>query len=313
MTRGRRAAVVAGVAVAAASVAAALVVSPDVPAAALDARYADRSSRFVPVAGLRVHVRDEGQGPPVVLIHGTSASLHTWDAWAAALRDSFRVVRFDLPAFGLTGTRPDGDYGVPAYVRFVEAVLDSLRVGPAVVAGNSLGGEIAWHLAAAAPSRVARLVLVDPAGIPFDRTPPLAWRIARTPGAARVVEYVSPRSLIRSSLLEVYADDAMVTDTLVDRYWLMARRPGARAAFVARVRASAVGDTAALRRLTMPTLVLWGDGDRWIPMSLASEFGRRIPGSRVVVVPHAGHVPHDERPAETLEALRGFLRDTRWP
>lgn len=313
MTRGRRAAVVVLGVAAAAAAGAALVVTPAVPAATLEALYADRGSRFVPVAGLRVHVRDEGRGPPIVLIHGTSASLHTWDAWAAALRDSFRVVRFDLPAFGLTGTRPDGDYSVPAYVRFVEAVLDSLRVGPAVVAGNSLGGEIAWHLAAAAPARVARLVLVDPAGLPFDRTPPLAWRIARLPGAPRLVELVSPRSLIRASLLDVYDDDALVTDTLVDRYWLLARRPGARAAFVARVRASVVGDTAALRRLAMPTLVLWGDGDRWIPTALAAEFGRRIPGARVVVVPHAGHVPHDERPAPTLEALRGFLRDTRWP
>jgi pimeloyl-ACP methyl ester carboxylesterase len=282
--------------------------TPDVPAADLEARWADGASRFVSVGGLRVHVRDEGQGQPIVLIHGTSSSLHTWDTWATALRDSFRVVRFDLPGFGLTGPALDGDYTMPAYARFIAAVMDSLRVGPAVVAGNSLGGEIAWYVAATQPTRVSRLVLVDAAGLPTGRGAPLPFRLANTPGLAPVLEMITPRSIVRRSLLEVYHDDAKVTDTLVDRVWLMARRPGARHAFVQRARALRVNDAERLGRIVAPTLVLWGAEDAWIPARLADEFARRIPGAESVVLPAVGHLPQEEAPATSLEALRAFLR-----
>lgn len=286
----------------------ALLWTPDVPADELEARWADHASQFIPVAGMRVHVRDEGRGPPMVLIHGTSSSLHTWDAWASALRDSFRVVRFDLPGFGLTGPAPDGDYSMPAYVRFVAAVMDSLRIGPAMVAGNSLGGEIAWHVAAAEPARVSRLVLVDAAGLPTGRDAPLPFKLAQLPLLAPMLEMVTPRAIVRQSLLEVYHDDAKVTDTLVDRVWLMARRPGARHAFIQRARTIRVDDASPLGRITAPTLVLWGADDPWIPAPLAAEFARRIPGAETVVLPAVGHLPQEEAPAVSLDSLRAFLR-----
>ncbi len=284
--------------------------APDVPTAELRSRYADHGSRFVRVDGMDVHVRDEGQGPVIVLVHGTSSSLHTWDAWAAALRDSFRVVRFDLPGFGLTGPSPAGDYRIPAYVDFVQHLLDTLHVPPAVVIGNSLGGEIAWHLALAAPGRVTRLVLVDPAGLPTGTAMPLPFRLARLPMAAPVFRHVTPRSLVERSLREVYHDPSRVADTLVDRYWAMARAPGNREAFVARANQVSMQDGERLRDIRVPTLVLWGDDDRWIPTRLAAEFGARIPGAIVRLVPQAGHVPMEERPQASLALVRPFLTGT---
>ena len=284
--------------------------TPDVPPAELEARWADGVSRFVMVAGQRTHVRDEGAGPPVVLLHGTSSSVQTWDPWAAAMRDSFRVVRFDLPGFGLTGAAVTRDYSMPAYVRFVSAVLDSLRVGPAIVAGNSLGGEIAWALASREPARVRRLVLIDPAGLPTGRGAPLPFTLAQLPLVGPVLSRVTPRWIVRRSLLEVYADDAKVTDTLIDRVWLMARRPGSRQAFVDRARTPRANDGAGLERIAAPTLVLWGKEDAWIPATLAPEFARRIPNAESVVMARVGHLPQEEAPAASLAAVQAFLART---
>ena len=121
--------------------------APDKPVEALREQWARPPSRFVPVQGMSVHLRDEGPADdpsPLVLLHGTSDSLHTWDGWAAVLSRQRRVIRFDLPGFGLTGPDPQNDYSITRYVRFVTAVLDHLGVQRCVLAGNSLGGQIAW-------------------------------------------------------------------------------------------------------------------------------------------------------------------------
>jgi pimeloyl-ACP methyl ester carboxylesterase len=131
--------------------------APDKPLSALAARWAPPPSAFVPILGMQVHLRDEGprEDPtPIVLIHGTSASLHTWEGWVAALKDDRRVITFDLPGFGLTGPSPDGDYTIAGYVRFVGALLDKVGVKRCVLGGNSLGGNIAWATAHAMPDRV---------------------------------------------------------------------------------------------------------------------------------------------------------------
>src|SRR5687767_13972044 len=144
----------------------ALAYAPDRPIETLLARWAPPPSAFIEVGGQRVHYRDEGprdDALPLVLIHGTSASLHTWEGWAGALRGERRVISFDLPGFGLTGPSPRGEYGGAAYARFVLEMLDALKVRRCVLAGNSLGGEVAWRTALAAPQRVERLVLIDAA------------------------------------------------------------------------------------------------------------------------------------------------------
>ena len=130
--------------------------APDKPVAELAQRWAQPPSRFLLVQGMQVHLRDEGprdDPTPIVLLHGTADSLHTWDGWSAVLSAQRRVIRFDLPGFGLTGPDPQADYSIQAYVRFVLAVLDQLGVERVVLGGNSLGGEIAWQTAVAQPQR----------------------------------------------------------------------------------------------------------------------------------------------------------------
>jgi pimeloyl-ACP methyl ester carboxylesterase len=157
--------------------------TPDIPADVLEKKYAVPPSRFVEVDGLRVHYRDEGSGPVLVLIHGLTASLFDWDAWAERLRGRFRVIRLDLPGHGLTGPDPQGRYGWPAMADLVVRLLDRLGVDRAGVAGNSLGGAVAWQLAARHPDRVDRLILVAPVGYPIGGEMPFVLRLLANPVA----------------------------------------------------------------------------------------------------------------------------------
>lgn len=285
--------------------------APDRSLESLVPRWAPPPSDFVELDGQIVHYRDQGPSSdplPLVLIHGTGASLHTWEGWAAGLSATRRVISFDLPGFGLTGPNAEGDYSDARYVSFVRQLLARLGVGRAIVAGNSLGGEIAWQLALADPGRVAGLVLVDAAGFDFvPESMPLGFRIARIPVLREPMRWLLPRRAIEDSVLDVYGDPSHVTAALVDRYYELTLREGNRVALMQRMDQLAPGPVERLAEIKVPTLILWGGKDRLIPPRWGSEFNQGIPGSRLVVFPKLGHVPQEEDPAATLAALRDWL------
>lgn len=286
--------------------------APDRPVSELRGRWAPPPSTFVDIAGMNVHMRDEGPRDdplPIVLLHGTSVSLHTWQGWVGQLKDRRRVIRFDLPGFGLTGPSPSGDYSISAYTRFVRAALDKLGVARCVVAGNSLGGEIAWASALALPDRIEKLILVDAAGYPSHSTSvPIGFRIARTPGLNRLARNLLPRRLVEASVRNVYGDPSKVTPELVDRYYELTLREGNRRAVVERFKQMPRGEMAErIREIKLPTLILWGGRDRLIPPTDAERFHRDIAGSRLVMFNDLGHVPHEEDPVRTAAAVKKFL------
>jgi pimeloyl-ACP methyl ester carboxylesterase len=244
------------------------------------------------------------------MLHGTGASLHTWDGWTEELGRERRVIRFDLPGFGLTGPSPDGVYSIESYVDTVLALADSLGVQRFVLAGNSLGGYVAWVTAVLHPERVERLVLVDAAGYPFQsQSVPLAFRIARTPILNVLMRDVLPRGVVERSLRDVYGDPTQVTPDLVDRYFDLATRAGNRAALVARFDQTKPGSLAErVPEIQVPTLILWGGKDRLIPLEFGERFARDIHGSRLVVFDALGHVPHEEDPAHTVAAVLPFIQ-----
>lgn len=286
--------------------------APDRPVTSLVARWAPPPSEFIDLDGQIVHLRDEGpRGDPlpIVLLHGTSSSLHTWEGWTSALRAQRRVITLDLPGFGLTGPSASGDYRGDTLARFVLALLDRLGVPRFVIGGNSLGGEVAWRVATLAPARVDRLLLVDAAG--YAASPasvPLGFRLARLPVLNRIGEWLLPRALVEASVREVYGDPARVTPALVDRYFELTLREGNRRALGQRLAQRAPGEDAGrIAGLRLPTLVLWGRRDRLIPLAQGERFVRDIPGSRLVVFDSLGHVPQEEDPTATLAAAREFL------
>jgi pimeloyl-ACP methyl ester carboxylesterase len=291
---------------------------PDRPVETLVARWAPAPSDFIELGGQLVHVRDEGPRDdplPIVLVHGTSASLHTWEGWVKVLtrQAGRRVISFDLPAFGLTGPFTGRWAGQPyhgdTYARFTLELLDALKVGRFVIGGNSLGGEVAWRTAHAAPQRVAALVLVDAAGPAFvPESVPLGFRVARTPVLRTLTEWTLPRGLVEQSVQNVYGDPARVTPALVDRYFELTLREGNRRALVERLALTVPGEHAErIAMLRQPTLILWGGRDRLIPPAIGREFQRLIPGSRLVEFPELGHVPQEEDPARSVGPVLEFL------
>ncbi len=292
----------------------ALTQAPDWPVQALVARWALPPSDFIEVKGQLVHVRDEGpksDPEPVLLLHGTSASLHTWEGWAAALRTQRRVITIDLPGFGLTGPNAAADYRGDTYARFALDVMDALKVPRFVVGGNSLGGEVAWRTALLAPQRVSKLILVDAGGPPFKPIDvPIAFTFARLPVLNKGLDWILPRPLVLASLRSVYGNPDLVTPALVERYYELTLREGNRRALVQRFQQTVIGqDSERIAALKLPTLILWGGRDRLIPPETAQVFAHAIAGSRVVMFDALGHVPQEEDPAQTVIPVLAFLQN----
>jgi pimeloyl-ACP methyl ester carboxylesterase len=285
--------------------------APDRSVQQLSARWAQAPSQFVEVNGMQVHFRDEGPRDdpvPVVLLHGTSASLHTWDGWVEDLKSQRRIIRFDLPGFGLTGPSPTQDYSIPAYVKFVAAMMDKLGVKKFDLAGNSLGGQIAWQCAYAMPERVGKLVLVDSAGYPMQSVSvPVGFRIARMPGVKNIMEYVLPRGIVAASVRNLYGEPERITPELIDRYYDLTLREGNRKALGKRFEQVVNSDSEKIKSLKLPTLIIWGGKDRLIPPENALRFEADIAGGRLVMFEGLGHVPHEENAQATLKPVRDFL------
>lgn len=290
------------------AVLAAFMYKADIPVSELKAKYADESSKFMDMGGMPVHYKVEGSGPVLVLLHGTASSLHTWDGWVDELKDEFTIVRMDMPAFGLTGPNANNDYSIESYVQFLHNLLGQLGIGKFSLAGNSLGGLIAWNYAAAYPEDVDKLILLDASGFPKDPGDiALAFKLGTTPGIKKLMEYLSPRFLYVKSVTDVYADDSKVTDELIDRYYELSMRTGNRKALVARMNQIKESDTTALSELEMPTLIMWGEEDIWIPLEDAERYHRNIRSSILKTYEHVGHVPMEEIPEKTAADARSFL------
>jgi pimeloyl-ACP methyl ester carboxylesterase len=273
--------------------------------------YANEQSQFIEVNEMQVHFRDEGEGFPIVLVHGTAASLHTWDAWTHELKKTNRVIRLDLPAFGITGPNKNADYSLEAYTTFLHSFLEKLQLKKFHIAGNSLGGNIAWNYTADYPENVEKLILVDASGLPTNKQPPAIFKMAKTPLLKTLFLYVTPKILIKKNIEEVYADDSKITDELVDRYHKMALRVGNRKAFIDRAKTDfgldSIVNIKKLKSIQTPTLLIWGAQDLWIPLGNGIRMDRILVNSRLEILENSGHVPMEENPKESLEILKNFL------
>jgi len=255
----------------------------------------------------------DGEPPAILLLHGTASSLHTWDGWTRRLSPSLRVVRLDLPGFGLTGPHPSGDYSASATVDFLERFADAAGLRRFAIAGNSLGGYYAWRFALRHPERVSALILIDSVGYPVasGTSSAVALQLARMPVVSELMRFAPIRGIVERSLRDVYADPSRVTPALVDRYEALMLRPGNRTAMGDRARAERrpVG-WQRLPQLRVPTLVMWGELDPWLPVSHGERFARDIAGSRLITYPTLGHLPMEEDPERTAADALEFLRQT---
>jgi hypothetical protein len=294
--------------------------TPDTDAAEMRAKYGGPPSQFVAIGeGVTVHLRDEGpkQAPALILLHGSNADLHTWEPWVQALKAKYRVIRFDQVGHGLTGPDPKDDYSRANYVAHVGAVADKLGLKQFILGGNSMGGKHALAYAIAHPERVTGLVLVDGSGGPMlkldkkkddEDSGNIGFKIAQTPGINLLVEQITPRSLIAQSLEQSVSVKSVASEAAVDRYWEMLRYPGNRRATLKRFSQpyDPLGE-AEIAAVATPTLILWGEEDRLIPVEAGQWLAKTLPNNRLVVYPGIGHLPQEEAVAATLGDLLPWL------
>lgn len=256
----------------------------------------------VPVDGLHVHYERAGQGPAVVLLHGSGSSLEGFERVAELLSASHDVIRPDLPGFGRTGPRPDRDYRVRTYAGTIARFTTALGLPHFAVVGNSLGGNIAWNLALDAPERVDALVLVNATGYP-EKTLPAGLRLTRNPLLRPLLRRWLPRSATERGLREaVGANSAIVDDAMVDRVHALTSRPGNRSAFVDFANTDQPDRSAEIPKIAVPTLVLRSAGVN------GQHFARDIPGATERVHADGGHLLPEEDPEWVAAAITEFLR-----
>jgi len=289
----------------------------DIPRAELVAQYANAQSQFIELpSGAVAHVRDQGnpRGDVLVLVHGSNASLHTWEPWVRALGDSYRIITLDMPAHGLTGATPDADYSTAGMARFTHEVMRALDVGSFTLGGNSMGGAVALAYAVAYPEDLDGLILVCAGGIARTDSEAASGEAARSfalvamPGVRQALRWLTPRFLFADGLRGVFVDQTVVTDDMIDRYLALNVMEGTRDATLIRFATprSPIPD-ATVRTIATPALVMWGDKDPLIPVSVGRRFDALLPNATLVIYENVGHVPMEEVPATSAEDVRAFM------
>lgn len=282
--------------------------TPDLDRAELEKRYAASSPQTIDIDGLKVHYKETGPlgASALLLLHGFGSSLQAWDDWTVKLEQKYRVIRLDLPGFGLTGASPDHDYSEEKDLAILTHFADKLGLDKFSVIGHSMGGKMAWSLAAAQPDRVQALVLMAPDG--FPETKDIGTKPYEVPAIMGVIQYFLPKYLVRKSIEPAFANSAALNEALVNRYFDMLRAPGVRGAILDRSNQTIYSDPVPrLKAIKAPTLLIWGEQDRMIPSSNAQSYAGVLLNSTTVLVPQLGHLLQEEQPEKGLAFVMEFL------
>lgn len=282
--------------------------TPDKTRSELEALYLQDPGDYLVIDGVRVHLRVSGpqSKPALIMLHGFGSSLHTWEGWAEALKEDYRVVRLDLPGAGLSYPDPSGVYSDERTIELLLLLMDTLAIERATLVGNSIGGRIAWRMAAAHLDRVSALVLISPDGFASE-----GFQYGKAPevsGITQLMRYVLPKSLLEMSLRPAYGDPSVLSEATVSRYYDLMLAPGSRGALIQRMAQTVLLDPRPLlSTIDVPVLLLWGELDGAIPMSNAADYQALLKNSRFVPLPGLGHVPQEEAPMRSVVPLKAFL------
>jgi pimeloyl-ACP methyl ester carboxylesterase len=282
-----------------------------VPIEELKKKYANASSKFLTFDGMEVHYRVEGEGKPIVLIHGTGASLQTWDGWTDSLvKNNYKVIRIDMPAFGLTGPNATNDYSSKMYVDFFDRFLHQVGIDTFAMAGNSLGGEIAWKYTLAHPEKVTKLILIDPAGFYSTKkgNGAIIFKLVKIKWFASLMSKIDTKIIVKQTVKDVYFDDTKISDKQIELYYDMSMREGNRESFSRRVQQVEEEPILDVTAIKTPTLIQWGKQDVLIDISLAEHF-TKIPNSKLIVYDNCGHSPQEEIPAKSVTDAMIFMKN----
>lgn len=291
--------------------------TPNTNKALISRKYTNPYSRFIDGPnGLRIHVRDQGnpQGDVIVLIHGTSASLHTWEPLIALLKSDYRIITYSQPGHGLTGPSDNGDYSFKGMAQALNTVVNALQLDSFILGGNSMGGWVSWRYALINPKKVNALLLLAASGMPLregEVAPPLnlAFSLQKYALGRFITRNITPYSVVEKSLLQTVSVDAIVTEEMINRYWEMIRLPGNRQAAASRAQVNRELHFAdQVHNINAPTLLLWGEQDKLVYASAAQSFSERLPHSKAIIYKGVGHIPMEEVPQKVANDIREFLK-----
>lgn len=273
----------------------------------LDPETAGAPGAFADIDGVRVHYVEAGKGDPVVLIHGWNGSTFSFRYTISELARSHGVLALDLLGFGYSGRPARGDYSVAALMRLVIGLMDRLGIERAAVVGHSTGGGIAMQLALSHPHRIERLVLVDSATIGGARRSVSAGKRLRHVLFLLTPLMLHPARMRRAALRSALHDPALLTEDVLDGYFRPMRMRGHLRGLSQHVRDRGGENPIDPHDITQPTLILWGEHDRVVPLSTGQALAQRIPDARFELIRSAGHLPLEEQPETCNRLLLEFL------
>lgn len=283
----------------------------DISTKSLKRSYANKDSQFAKIKGMEVHYRDQGaeRAPCILMLHDIGSSLHAFEHWADTMQLEYRVLRVDLPGFGLTGPHPKGDYSMKMYRDFLDEFLADMGVKRCYAVGNGLGGRLAWELALAYPKRVRKMVLISPSGFPIENgnQTPMEKMASGNAAQKRQFRYFTSKKMVRKTLKQNYYDAEKVKVETVRRHYELLRRKGNRKAYIDRVSHEDYNRTRRIKDIEAPTLIMWGTENQIIPIEHASYFHKALPNSKLKMYPEAGHYLMEEISSIAAPDVMSFL------
>jgi len=280
----------------------------------LKLKYINKESKFIEIEGAthqcRLHYRDEGSGPVLFLLHGVCASLHTWDAWVEELKPYYRIIRIDIPGFGFSSPLTKGNYNPEMGVEIMEELVKKLGIAQFFLAGNSIGGFIAWKYALKYPDRVKKLILIDAVG--YNQKLPWMVSFASNPFIRPFARRIMPRFFFEMAAREVFGDQSKLTDQIKDRYFELSLSGGNRNAYVdfftvMRKLCRSEELPRGMNDIQTPLMVMWGTKDRWVPLKYFHLWKENFPDGSFKTYEGVGHTPMEEIPEQTATDARTFL------
>lgn len=282
-----------------------------IPVQELESKYQNEHSRYIDIDGLRVHYRDEGDGPTLLLIHNELGSLASWDKWVEEIGDRYRIVRMDLPGFGLTGSASVQDFSRSATVNFLTRFIDELGLTNINLVGSSYGGFTAWNYALDNPDNVSRLILITPIG--YTQKLPTIIDAFTQPGVETASNYVIPKPVVKVTLDQGFGSQSRLTKDIVNRYHELLMREGNRtsaAKFFKVLKEHSKNEHLGIgiKDISVPTFIMWGEQDRWTPIDYLDLWLEDIPDAEFIRYPSVGHFPHEEIPDLTAQDADAFIQ-----
>ena len=294
----------------------------DIPKNEIIAKHAKGASDFLELSdGSKIHFRDEGNkdGKVLLLVHGFNGSLFNYEPLVPYLRDNYRMISLDLPAHGLTGAVESDLYSHKAYQNVIEEVVKILEIDRFYFVGHSMGGMIAWRYALDNMDRLNGLIIIGSAFFGNEQefedfqsinAPPIAFELIESKFFIRLLEFITPRILVKEGISQSVYDQSIVTDELVDQFHDIILMEGTRLAVgrLAEVHEDDfIADPLDLKKIIIPSLIIHGEEDNLVDIRFIDHFIEQIPNSKLISYPKVGHMIPMEVPLQLSEDIREFI------